>query len=499
MRILNLYQKLTVAALLLVAVCSAQIPTGAPGRGGTPAGPKLSTPRAYPQPGSYPTTESVYLYSEEPGVDIHYSLDGSNPTAASPRFDPAQLLFIAGVYEGNRGLKAGYTIRAIATKTGSANSDIATFLYTIDRKDRTAYTSEEVLPGVRMIRDSENDKMFLIRGTQKAILIDTGMGQGALKEYVTPFTGGLPLEVIFTHNHGDHIGQADQFIEGSIEYIGEADRASVAQRLTRGGVQQAVVDRNLRVVKNGDRIDLGGRQLTITVAPGHTAGSIVVLDEQNGVLFSGDAFGSNNPTVPDALWMQSGPPLDLFLSSLRVARAEFRGKVKFMLTGHNDVPLRGERYLDNLETAAQTLIDKGDGVLVPSYRPAGLLQVMSGDRLKDPDWAGINVNRNRPISAAPDQIASLSNLEIAGATLNVRFAPETKSYTVEGVSASEIRVIPTATSTRVRSLAVNGTATGSGKAAVVRLTGPRTEVAVVVTSPDGAVSTTYTVGVSRKP
>ena len=473
------------AALCVAAVCAAQ------------SGPRLAPPRAFPLPGHYPTTESIYLYSDEPGVRIHYTFDGSTPTAASPVFNPDQLLFIAGLYDDNRGLTAGYTIRAIAVKDGAANSAVATFLYTIDRKDRTAYTSEEIVPGVRMIRDSENDKMFLIRGTKKAVLIDTGMGQGALNDYLSQYAAGLPIEVILTHNHGDHVGQAGQFIEGSVEYIGEADRPAVAQRLGRANVQQDVVDRNLKAVRDGDRIDIGGRHLLIVSIPGHTNGCIVVLDEQTGVLFAGDSFGSNNPTVPDALWMQNGPPLDHYLSSVRVARATLRGRVKTVLTGHNDVPLVGERYLDNLEAAAQSLIDDGERVLVPSYRPPGLLQVVVGNRLEDPDWAGINVNRVRPISAAPEKIATLSNIEIGGAALGVRFAPDTHEYSVAGLQAAEIRITPVTTSTRYKSLTVNGAAAVSGATVPVKVTRPRTEVAITVTSPDGSAATQYTLTVLR--
>jgi len=507
----NRSNHILMAAVIVTGVCAAQgTPPGGAGRGGpeTPASPgrgaaqsapKLASPKAFPLPGSYPTTESVFLYSDQTDVAIHYTLDGSDPNAASPVFDPKQLLFIAGLYDGKRGLQAGYTIRATAMKDGSANSNIATFLYTVDRRDRTAYVSEEVLPGVRMIRDSDNDKMFLILGTEKAALIDTGMGQGALKEYVTQYTAGLPIEVILTHNHPDHIGQADQFIDGSAEYIGEADRPAVVQRFSRAGIPQAVIDRNLKVVKDGDRIEIGGRHLTIVAVPGHTNGSIVILDGQNGTLFSGDSFGSNNPAVPDALWMQGGPPLDYYLSSVRIAHAKLRGKVKAMLTGHNDVPLMGERFLDNLEAAAQLLIDKGESVLVPSYRPAGLLQVVVGDRLKDPDWVAINVNRAHPISGPPDKIATLSNLEIGGAALTTRFSPNIHEYSVDGEPGAEIRVTPVTTSSRYRSLTVNGSAATSGASMPLKLKGARTELTVVVTSPDGSVSTKYTIAGAGKP
>ena len=96
-------------------------------------------------------------------------------------------------------------------------------IFAIDRRDRKAYISEEVLPGVRMVRDSDNDKMFLVKGARKCALIDSGMGRGALKEYMSQFAAGMPIEVIFTHNHGDHIGQADEFIRDSTEHIGAAD------------------------------------------------------------------------------------------------------------------------------------------------------------------------------------------------------------------------------------------------------------------------------------
>jgi Metallo-beta-lactamase superfamily/Fn3 associated len=190
------------------------------------------------------------------------TLDGSDPNARSPIFNPTQLLFIAGVYESDRGLKTGYTIRAIATKDGARNSDIATFVYTIERRDRTAYVSEEILPQ-RVIRDSDNDKMFLVKGSKKAALIDTGMGRGALKAYVAQYAGSLSLEVVLTHNHPDHIGQLDQFINDDDAYIGEADRQIAVQRLARSGIPADTIERNLHVARDGDRLDLGGRVLSI--------------------------------------------------------------------------------------------------------------------------------------------------------------------------------------------------------------------------------------------
>src|SRR5487761_227393 len=105
-------------------------------------GPRLPAPTAFPPSGTFPTTESVTLLDSDPGATIHYTLDDSVPTAASPVFDRWRLIFLAGLYDGNRGLKTHYTIRALAMENGHAPSAVSRFDYRIDRRDRTAYVSE---------------------------------------------------------------------------------------------------------------------------------------------------------------------------------------------------------------------------------------------------------------------------------------------------------------------------------------------------------------------
>ncbi|HEV2134578.1 MAG TPA: MBL fold metallo-hydrolase [Terracidiphilus sp.] len=479
-------------------------PPGLPAQFGPPepqgSGPKLAAPTAFPLPGVFPTTESVALSDADPHATIYYTWDGSAPTRKSAVYDPRQLLFIGGIYEGDHGLKAGYTLRAMAVDEGHTNSDIADFQYVVDRRDKDQYVSEEILPGVRMARDSDNDKMFLIRGTTKCVLIDSGQGRGELKKYLSQFTGGLPIEVIFTHNHGDHIGQADQFIRDSIEHIGEPDRPQAVKLLESRGVPDDVIAKHLLAIRDGDRVDLGDRSLVVYAVPGHTPGSIVIFDEKNGWLFSGDSYGSNSPTVPDALWLQwSRVPLDGYLSVVKTSRAHFRGKVKYMMTGHNDRPLLGEAYLDNLEAALQSLMDKGDAVLVPSYRPAGAFQVTIGNRMTDPNWVAINVNKDHYLPAPIDAIAGLTRLAIEGAKLEPGFTPDVKSYRAKLASDSDssVSVVVEPMSTRSRSITVNGMPVKSGTENEVKLTGSETSIPIHVESPDGSQSADDVVTIQR--
>jgi glyoxylase-like metal-dependent hydrolase (beta-lactamase superfamily II) len=463
-------------------------------------GPKLSPPTAFPPSGTFPTTESVTLLNEDPKATIHYTLDGSAPTSKSPVYDPLQVLFIGGIYEGEHGLKSGYTIRAVAMREGRTNSDIANFAYVVDRRDHTAYVSEEVLPGVRMIRDSDNDKMFLIKGSKKFALVDSGMGQGELQKYISQFTAGLPVEPIFTHNHFDHIGQADQFIRDSVEHIGEADRPAAEKLLKSRGIPDEVIAKNLLSAHDGDRIDLGDRSLVIYAAPGHTPGSLVVFDEQTGNLFTGDSFGSNSPTIPDALWMQfTQTPLDVYLSTINNCRANFSGKVKFLMTGHNDRPLEGETYLNNLQSAVQSLMDKGDSVLVPSYRPTGLQQVVVGDRFHDVNWVAINVNKAHYLPAPVEKIAGLTRISVDGLKLSPVFTPTGKEYEVtvpHGIFSLTVSAEPT--STRSSALTINGEAVKPGEQHKIPLTKSLSAVTIRVASPDGTESAEYTVKLAKQ-
>jgi len=490
------FTSLTLAAFLC-ATPFAQAQFGPPEPQGS--GPKLEAPTVFPEPGTYPTTESVTLLDADPQATIHYTWDGSLPTSKSPIYDPSQVLFIGGIYDGDHGLKAGYTLRAVAMHEGHTNSAVANFQFVVDRRDRDAYVSEEILPGVRMVRDSDNDKMFLVKGEKKYALIDSGQGRGKLREYLSQYTGGLPIEPIFTHSHGDHIGQADQFIADSVERIGAGDRLPTERLLKSRGIADDVIEKNLLSVHDGDRVDLGDRSLMIYDAHGHTPGSLVVFDEKTGNLFTGDSFGSNSPTIPDALWLQfTQVPLDTYLATVKTTRQNFRGKVTHIMTGHNDHPLMGEKYLDNLQAALQSLMDKGEAVLVPSYRPTGLLQVTIGDRIHDPDWVAINVNKEHYLPAPVDKIAGLTFLSIDGAVLQPAFSPNVESYTAtvaKGSSIASLTVEPT--SSRSSALTVNGQPAKSGQPSVIRLRGKPTAGTIHVVSPDGSQAADYVVRVSK--
>jgi glyoxylase-like metal-dependent hydrolase (beta-lactamase superfamily II) len=474
---------LAVLAVLAVSPSAAQTPVA--------TGPRAQSPTVFPAPGSFPTTEAITLMDADPQTKIHYTLDGSPPTADSPLYDPQKLLFLYGVYDGEKGLKSVYTLRAIATRPGYADSDVATFLFTIDRKDRNTYVTQQIYPNVTMVHDSDNDKMFLVHGQKLDVLIDSGLGHGPLQDVIDALRDpSKPLAVIFTHNHGDHIGQADKFIAAHDEYITDEDKQNLLNLLkTRGATTEQIASR-VKIVKDQDVIDAGDHTFTIFALPGHTPGAIAIFEDTDGLLFTGDALGSNSPTIPDAAWMQNDQqPVDVFLSYLLRLRAKLHGRIKAVITGHNDHPLLGETYIDNVEASTRALLDKGQGALIPSYRPPGLQQVIVGDRLTDPNWASINVNLAHYLPAPPDQDSRLVALDLAGATLRPGFVSSTFDYeAVVKPGAAHVTMAASPATAHASKITIDGKPAKPGQPIAVRAGGL---VKISVTAGDGKTVSDY--------
>lgn len=459
---------------------------------------QVATPTAFPEPGTFAVTQRVTLLCATPGATIHYTADGSAPSVASPVFDPYVLPVLEAVNDGDRGVTAEYEIRALAVKAGMAPSEVATFRYTIERRDRDAYISQEIEPGIHMIVDYDDTKMYLLLGKERAMLIDAGLGSGNLRAYVERMIGDLPLDVVITHGHPDHIAAMGQFQDYYSVYMSHRDVPMVQGFVERMGYRIDL--EQIEDLREGARFDIGDRSFTVYDLPGHSPGSVVLFDEASGLLIAGDAVGSNRPTITDSLWMQfpGMAPIDTYLSSLQVFRSKVGGRIKQIIGGHNDLPIYGETYLDNLQQAAQRLVDQGEEILTPSLRPTDAWQVVVSDRLTDPNWAAINVAKGRCLTTPPDQIATLSNLVVQGAALAPGFMPDQFSYTATvGANATEVAIMPTAMSGRYHSLLIDGAPAVSGALYSVPLEPGDTTVRVTVTAPDARTTHTYTLELVR--
>lgn len=165
------------------------------------------------------------------------------------------------------------------------------------------FTSQEITNHITRIYLPGDVRAYLVEGTDRAVLIDTGCGIGNLKAYVETLTS-KPITVLLTHGHLDHAPGAAQFdtvymnledrgiyevhdlIQQRIDYVETTSFAGKYKRedLLPENSADAFLD-----LEDGMRFDLGEIHITAYGCPGHTPGSMVFLMEEDRILLLGDA------------------------------------------------------------------------------------------------------------------------------------------------------------------------------------------------------------------
>ena len=121
-------------------------------------------------------------------------------------------------------------------------------------------------------------RFFLLAGEEKAVLIDSGANCPEAAELAKTLTD-KPLLLFNTHGDGDHTSGTAGFAE---IHIHPADYVSC-------GVAARYPGTALVEINDGDELDLGGRTLKMIHIPGHTGGSVAILDQERRALYAGDS------------------------------------------------------------------------------------------------------------------------------------------------------------------------------------------------------------------
>jgi hydroxyacylglutathione hydrolase len=264
-----------------------------------------------------------------------------------------------------------------------------------------AFPYKEIAPNTYEIGEFDCASIFLLIGDEKAMLIDTGVGIGDLRGFLCTLTD-KPFVVCYSHNHMDHIGGAGAFdnahihpkdmaafttgggigvgIESRLWYIkmiAEREKGNypydLAVDVTVWGPQPP-----LYPLAEGQVIDLGNRRVTVFECPGHTAGSVVFLDENTRTLFVSDAcnpnlgLGGGAPGTPNFTSIEKALVYLKRLQSLhdRFDRV-YNGHYDFRPLGH---PQEDVVLAECITICEQLIAGTANVVLRPSFFRQGAMQ-----------------------------------------------------------------------------------------------------------------------------
>lgn len=169
----------------------------------------------------------------------------------------------------------------------------------------TTFKREKVTEHIWCVRGVGDACMYYIEGKDKGILVDTAYGVGDLKGYIES-TWAQPYEVVITHGHADHANGIGQF---SSVYMNHLD-IDLYYTKTDIGLRRTMLKRTVSDIdtvpdeeftpifkgsfvelEEGMKFALGGVEVEVYSAPGHTKGMMVLLVKEDRTMLFGDACG----------------------------------------------------------------------------------------------------------------------------------------------------------------------------------------------------------------
>jgi glyoxylase-like metal-dependent hydrolase (beta-lactamase superfamily II) len=199
------------------------------------------------------------------------------------------------------------------------------------------YSNSKIAEGFYSIEE-EYVRSFLIEGEKEALLVDTGVG-GNLREYAERITK-LPIKVVFTHADPDHVGAAEQF-EKRLMHPCEFDYYR----------NRNTVSVPMEPLWEGDVLDIGSFRFEVILIPGHTPGSIALLEREKRFLIGGDSIQTGRIYM-----FGSGRNFEAFRASM-VKLSGLLNEIDIVYASHDKLAVKPE-LVKQLFTGAGKVMEK---------------------------------------------------------------------------------------------------------------------------------------------
>ena len=212
----------------------------------------------------------------------------------------------------------------------------------------THFTHIELEEGIISVDDPKGVRMFVINGSERSILIDTGYGNGDLKAYVEPLITHHPYEIICTHGHGDHtLGMKD---------FDSAWMDTVDINLVHASLRPKIKP------FTKEKFELGGITLRLCPFIGHTSGMVCILIEERRAMILSDACNTQT-----WVWLDESSTIAQYKEELLKFKATYGDLFDKIYLSHSDPKSFPLELMDEVLDVCNAILNGKDEKVPFSY------------------------------------------------------------------------------------------------------------------------------------